>query len=141
MSISEVEKKNLDAFLCPYNLNGEDTHGFENPQYVETLQFCAGAAAREKGFEPGSFAESIALMHSELSEAFEEFRDGNGPTEIYFSQDAQGNQKPEGIPVELADCAIRIMHWFEINGLSLNDVIVKKIRYNRTRPALHGRKF
>ena len=47
-----------------------------------------------------NFGEQVALMHAELSEALEEHRKGK-PLE-YFE-----DFKPEGVAVELADCAIR----------------------------------
>lgn len=56
--------------------------------------------------EERSFGEIISLCHSELSEALEEYRNNRGLGEIYYN----GN-KPEGIPVELADCIIRILDY------------------------------
>lgn len=51
-----------------------------------------------------NFGEVIALMHSELSEAYEEYRKKKGYTETYYEE----NGKPCGIPSELADVVIRV---------------------------------
>lgn len=51
-----------------------------------------------------NFGEVIALMHTELSEAFEEYRHGRGLNETYY----ENGTKPCGIPSELADVVIRI---------------------------------
>lgn len=49
--------------------------------------------------------EAIALMHSELSEALEEYRNAR-PMLWYESEESK---KPEGIGVELIDCVIRVL--------------------------------
>lgn len=78
-------------------------------------------------------AEQLALMHSELSEALEEYRK-HGVTEIITGG------KPEGYFVELADCVIRIMHEFAYHGVPLNDYLRLKMEYNETREYRHGGK-
>lgn len=73
--------------------------------------------ACEKGWWDGDgkeFGEIIALIHSELSEALEEHRNGFGLTEIYYKKD-----KPEGIPIELADAIIRMLDYCGKMGLDL----------------------
>lgn len=100
------------------------------------------------------FGDDCALFHSEISEAYEDFRDHREPTEIYFeiggvkcddSQAgrqayAEGKGKPCGIPIELADLMIRLMHYAELNGINLDEMIEMKMAYNERRPYRHGGK-
>ena len=96
--------------------------------------------AKEKGWhdEERSFGELIALCHSELSEALEEHRNHKDFKEVYFNPDKP--DKPEGIPIELADTVIRIMDMCGLYGIDLQEAIAVKIRYNKTRPIRHGGK-
>ncbi|MGG1601268.1 hypothetical protein [Paenibacillus naphthalenovorans] len=93
--------------------------------------------AIDKGWyeEPRTFGEMIALMHSELSEALEDHRNGRGLREIYYEGD-----KPCGIPIELADVCIRIFDACGHLSIDLESAIREKMAYNATRPRRHGGK-
>lgn len=85
-----------------------------------------------------SVGDLICLMHSELSEALEEHRNGKLPTETYYNS-AKPN-KPEGIPIELADCVIRIFDFCGLHNIDLEKALELKMEYNKTRPYRHGGK-
>jgi NTP pyrophosphatase (non-canonical NTP hydrolase) len=84
-----------------------------------------------------SMGDFIALMHSELSEALEEHRNGHSPTEVYY---ANGSDKPEGIPIEMADVIIRVMDYCGFKQVDINEAVRLKLEYNATRPHRHGGK-
>lgn len=110
------------------------------PVDLNDLQERIYANAVEHGFWDArkSFGETIALIHTEISEAFEEYRNGHAPDEVYFNPEHP--EKPEGIPVEMADAVIRILDWAESEGVNLQQVILNKMAYNETRPYMHGGK-
>ena len=82
-----------------------------------------------------TFPEQAMLMVTELAEAVEEYRAGRNYTEVYYK-----DGKPEGIPIELADCIIRIFDTASQYGIDLELAMETKMKYNETRPMRHGGK-
>jgi NTP pyrophosphatase (non-canonical NTP hydrolase) len=104
---------------------------------ISELMEQAHETAVSKGWwdEERNFAEQVALQHSELSEALEDWRDGRDLTEVYY----QG-EKPCGIPVEYADLLIRVFDTCQRYGIDLEAALQVKMAYNKTRPCRHGGK-
>lgn len=133
---------------------------------ITELVHAAHNNAVSKGWweEERSFAELIALMHSELSEALEDIRNGKKPDEVWYeyknwdgrtlkSDLAQTHLynphtdistkeigKPCGVPSELADVVIRVFDACGRYGIDLETAITEKMAYNATRPQRHGGK-
>ncbi len=106
--------------------------------------------AIDKGWwdTPQSFGETVALCHSELSEALEEYRSNKpfiyykeGESETYQPNGNVTLNKPEGIAVEMADCIIRILDWCGHAGINIDEIVATKIKYNTTRSHKHGGKI
>ena len=121
---------------------------------IKTLVAKAHENAVKHGFwePPLPFGTAIALIHSELSEALEEERNGN--PDIWFACNESDNfictpqdeteclmygkeslckyrsRKPEGVAVELADAVIRIADLCGHLGIDLEEVIEIKMAYN-----------
>lgn len=81
-------------------------------------------------------ASKLALVHSEISEALEELREGN--IRVYY---AENSPKPEGLGVELADAIIRILDFAEAMDIDLEFLVQAKMKYNETREHKHGKLF
>jgi hypothetical protein len=81
-----------------------------------------------------SVPERLCLIHSEVSEALEAYRDGEmKPSITEFG-------KPVGLPSELADIIIRVVDLAFYKEIDLDEAVRVKMAYNITRPFKHGRK-
>lgn len=90
--------------------------------------------------EDRNLGELLALMHSEISEALEEWRSGRDIKTIHYEPTEVG-PKPCGFPVELADLLIRVGDLCGRTGIPLERAIGAKLEYNKMRPYRHGNKL
>lgn len=112
--------------------------------------------ARSKGFTEATVAEDLCLFHSEISEALEDHRKGHAPAEYWYTYKIESGPevvtdkptrddgrltKPCGIPSEMADIIIRVLHFCGKHKIDIAKAIKEKMAYNSTRPHMHGKKL
>lgn len=111
--------------------------------------------------KPPTLPEALCLIHAELSEALEEYREGNpliygtcalAAEDCKFSgvcdrvgrpgegEGIDGPCKPEGIAVELADVILRTLDLMAALGVDVDAVVMAKHKYNLGREYKHGGK-
>lgn len=123
------------------------------------------ALAVEKGWweNAPTFPEVITMIHCELSEAVQEYRDGKPPVyyscfnvaanggfcggkemvecDFEFENCPYRDEKPEGVAVELADAILRILDYCAFAGIDIESVLETKHEYNKGREYRHGGKL
>lgn len=143
------------------NENGRNVAEFG----IELLTYASHLNADLHGWWPKNelrnFGEMIALMHSELSEALESWRDSEamlfytadnvegfegqqrweGPEYIVDSTGARILGKPCGVASEFADVIIRILDTCAALDIPIAKALTQKHAYNVTRPFRHGNKL
>lgn len=111
---------------------------------IEVLVAISHTTAYEKGWHPDTetptFGEQMALIHSEVSESLEAWRDYGDVVPRYEHFETSAMSKPHGVPSELADILIRV---FDVAGkyhIDLGSALIDKLSFNLTRPVRHGGK-
>jgi NTP pyrophosphatase (non-canonical NTP hydrolase) len=91
---------------------------------IQELQALVMKQAKEKGFGTNpkeiDVPEKIALIHTEISEAFEAYRHQNW-------------EGKDGFREELGDAVQRILHLCGVFGFDLEEDILKKLDSNKDR--------
>jgi hypothetical protein len=117
---ANINKMSIDEAAQRINQTAHDKGWYNHPDTNEPIT--------------RNFGEVVALMHSELSEALEAWRE-NLPAVF-----ADGYGKPEGWAVELVDCVIRIFDTLHENKIDIADTMAMKMAYNDKRAYRHGGK-
>lgn len=165
MSYDAVDPKNYRGDGQPEQEAEKPAFGLY--EALDELAKVANMIATQKGFTDASPAEDIALMHSELSEGLEDMRANKPLDKIHYTKKINGTfvdengghggmtveieasgfsnkdgsyNKPCGVPSELADIVIRVLHFCGKHKVPLAQAVKEKMMYNMTRPYKHGGK-
>lgn len=94
---------------------------YDKTMTLEEISKLIMEQAKDKGFgikpEDINVAEKIALIHSEISEAYEAYR----------------NKKGDNFKEELGDAVQRILHLCGVMNIDIEEAIIKKLESNKDR--------
>ena len=109
---------------------------------LRDIQRIVWRTAEEHGWhkDDDNIPVKLVMIHSEVSEALEEYRNTPPECEVSHLYYKGSSDKPEGFGVELADIVIRVLELAEMVGADLTDLILTKMEYNESRPYRHGGK-
>lgn len=145
----------------------------EQPKGLQQMQdeitaWCERKGWRGEGSAPVTFGDTMALLHSEVSEALEAYRDwklkdatadprtmkhdprcptahlafpSQGDMLLCTCEEVLGHSltpKPEGVGSEFADILIRLLDDCDRWGIDLAFEYERKMAYNERRPYQHG---
>jgi NTP pyrophosphatase (non-canonical NTP hydrolase) len=90
-----------------------------------------------------SFLDAMCLLHSEVSEAVEAWRNWgteDATTQAIDQGEGHALPKPEGVGSEFADILIRLLDDCDRFGIDLEAEFERKLAFNMTRSYRHGGK-
>lgn len=87
-----------------------------------------------------TFGDDTALLHTEISEMFEAFREIGTEKRTRPKKDGEPIGKPDDVGSEAADILIRLLDTCYRYGIDLDEEFNRKMRFNWTRPHRHGGK-
>ena len=86
------------------------------------------------------FGEDVALLHSEVSEMLEAYRDHGLEDATGQPAEVGGLAKPEGVGSEAADILVRLLDTCKRHKIDLGYEFERKLAFNATRGHKHGGK-
>jgi NTP pyrophosphatase (non-canonical NTP hydrolase) len=113
---------------------------------LNQLRDAVHQTAKDKGWyseelEDRNIGELLALIHSEVSEALEEWRLHRYDQSMLtgHAESSEIPNKPIGFTSEIADILIRVLDMCGYMGIDVAKAVQSKMEYNKTRQYRHGK--
>ena len=145
---AEVHQRNRDKGFYDYERDIEVVEDYLRRVHAPVQTGIGLALSRIlEDYRRAIIERKLLLVIGEICEAHEELRAGHAPNEVYYPTARIVNRppgivdKPEGVPIELADAQIRLL---DVQAACSNDsesAIALKHEFNGTREHKHGKEF